>query len=64
MHHTCPPLYFPLSDNGSVDENRYTHVPLKAIKGEGSVPVPEFEPHNPALIASGGIQSCGISEWR
>lgn len=64
MHYTCVLLHIPLSDNGSVDENQYTHVPLKAIKGEGSVPFMEFEPHNPALIASGGIQSCAISERR
>lgn len=42
MHYTCLRVHFLLSDNGSVDENQYTHVPLNAIKGEGSVPLLDF----------------------
>lgn len=63
MHYTCVPAHFPASDNDSADENQYTHVPLNMIKAE-RVFLSEFEPHNPALIESGRIQSYSISEWR
>lgn len=63
MHYTCLPAHFPASDNGSADENQYTHVPLNMIKAV-RVLLSQFEPHNPVLIESGRIQSYSISEWR
>lgn len=63
MHFIRLLVHFLVSDNGPVDENQYTCVPLHTINAEG-VLLSEFEMPNPALIESGRIQSYNIFEWR
>lgn len=59
----CAWVQFLVSDNGRLDENQHTRVPLHAVNAVGVFPL-EFGICGPFLIESSRIRFCSIFEWR
>lgn len=63
INSVCAWAPFLVSDNGLLDENQHSRVPLHAVNAVGVFPL-EFGICSPAVIESSRIRSCRIFEWR